>query len=314
MRHSHERAFTLIELLVVISIIALLISILLPALGAARGAARNAACLANMRSFGQGMATYTTDNADWLAGPNTSGDELSRLHTSYVFRNKPSEPTQNMDWVSPTLGNDLGLPDDREERMKQIFENDVRCPENDVMYTAGAGLIDFTSVLYASYSATLAFHGVSMVSGHQVGIQSPTSTSMSLPSGYSPRIYRVGGASEKVYAMEGSRFAVGDDVTSNDFVRQLRGGNFMTYGPAATQTGDPYTFVNPYTDQKADEYGRKYAYRHANETMNMVFFDGHAENIAAPDSVNLGFYWPSGSRIRNIAFINDRSYPGNVIK
>ncbi|MEQ9460600.1 MAG: prepilin-type N-terminal cleavage/methylation domain-containing protein [Phycisphaeraceae bacterium] len=56
--------FTLIELLVVISIIALLIGILLPALGAARETARALGGMANARSLGQAVYTYTIDNRD----------------------------------------------------------------------------------------------------------------------------------------------------------------------------------------------------------------------------------------------------------
>jgi len=54
--------FTLIELLVVVSIIALLVSILLPSLNKAREMAKAAKCLMNLKSVGQGMATYTAEN------------------------------------------------------------------------------------------------------------------------------------------------------------------------------------------------------------------------------------------------------------
>lgn len=58
--------FTLIELLVVIAIIALLISILLPTLSAARAQGRAARCLSQLRTLGQGMTMYTTQNGDVL--------------------------------------------------------------------------------------------------------------------------------------------------------------------------------------------------------------------------------------------------------
>jgi len=59
---SRRHAFTLIELLVVISIISLLVAILLPALGKARDAAVQLQCTSQLRSIGQYMMLYSTDN------------------------------------------------------------------------------------------------------------------------------------------------------------------------------------------------------------------------------------------------------------
>src|SRR5688500_17953228 len=64
----------LVELLVVIGLIAILTGILLLAIGAARRQANTTACLANLRSIGQGLNLYITENRHalpylfWYAG------------------------------------------------------------------------------------------------------------------------------------------------------------------------------------------------------------------------------------------------------
>ncbi len=72
---SARNAFTLIELLVVIAIVAILIAITLPALFHARKAGRLTQCQSNFRSFGTGIASYATDNADRLLSFTWQPDE-----------------------------------------------------------------------------------------------------------------------------------------------------------------------------------------------------------------------------------------------
>ncbi|QQE13221.1 prepilin-type N-terminal cleavage/methylation domain-containing protein [Planctomycetota bacterium] len=311
------KGFTLIELLVVISIIALLIGILLPALGAARRTARGAMCLANLRSYAQGMAIYTTNNDEWLAGPNTSGWELN--DNAHTFQDRATEPVQNLDWVSPTMGMELGLPDDRDERMWQIFNQDVTCPENDQSYTGvfGGGSLPsgmlIEDVRYGSYAAASAFHFVQdEIQNVNIGMSGTqlVRNAIELPRNYGPRVSLVGSNSSKVYAMDGVRYVNGMDArTFNYFIKQREGGNFMIYGPAITSSGDPFQFN---ADGSLTDVAIKHAFRHGGNTMNASFYDGHAESMTAEVAIDLNKYFPTNSIVKNAVFTNDKDFPSNT--
>ncbi|HYO11001.1 MAG TPA: type II secretion system protein [Tepidisphaeraceae bacterium] len=118
------RGFTLVELLVVIGIIAVLISILLPALSRARESANTIKCSANLRSIGQGLHLYLTENkqtfpASYLYrghainnGIQTPGDgqaDKGYVHwSSYIYGTRAGR-TPAEAFMCPSLPNG-GLP------------------------------------------------------------------------------------------------------------------------------------------------------------------------------------------------------------
>ncbi|QNN21341.1 prepilin-type N-terminal cleavage/methylation domain-containing protein [Planctomycetales bacterium ZRK34] len=312
------RAFTLIELLVVVAIIALLIGILLPSLSAARNLSRQVACQAHLRGAGQAMAVYGAENKQYLAGPLTSGAKLTS--NAYTFSNSPREPTFNMDWISPTLGDSLGLPGDRDERIKAIFNDAFRCPSNAAVYDYeydGGYNTPPQELSIASYSSPLGFH----VSAFDKPSRMPV-----LPSNNAPRkIDNVGRSiSEKVWAMDGVRYVrySNGSISYNTFVFQDEGGNFMTHSPAFPnyETGGE---GNPY---RRDTTGilypeaEEFAYRHVDQSLNVVMFDGHTENLLEVQSRDATYYFPSKTFVKTTALAgmppgyatsNDNKYPPN---
>lgn len=293
------RGFTLIELLVVVAVIATLLSILLPALGKAREAARAAVCLSNVRSYGRGLAIYIEENAAYFAGPNTSGAIYRNAGANnpghWFRRGKRTTPIINMDWISPTLGNeilDVKSGDLFGQRMIDIFENKMRCPSNKSTYANWifpTGQTSFfgrevNTITVSSYSAILAFHG------HKEGPLAKDALDYYVE-GYTPRITSIHMPSRKVYVLEGARFMNGPgELSFNTLPWQIQGGNLMLYGPTddRKRAGNPWSFDD---QDQPTEWTRVYAYRH-NGRNNMVFFDGHAEPLSGPQSQDEWLFRP----------------------
>ncbi len=323
-KRTSARGFTLVELLVVVAIIALLLGILIPALGQARKVAQAAACMAHLRGAGLATTTYTTANRGWLAGPNTSGYAINRAGESYSFSQSNTEPVQNHDWVSPTLGDSLGLPEDRVERIKAIFNTELRCPSNseffdDEFSTSHFPSDEVTDIRYSSYSANWWFMLVNRdapAADADSNLIWMSPSDAALPLNFRSRIDRVGSPSRKAYAFDGAQ-----DVDRNkpdaplSFNGQkeafLRGNNYTSNGPVITVYNGSAHFQ--LSDGSLSEMAKRYAYRHSDK-LNITFFDGHVETMGNVESRDVQMYFPSGTRIArasNTADPNDEN--GDVI-
>ncbi len=316
---NYRRAFTVIELLVVVAIISLLLGLLVPSLVSSQNSAYNAGCQAHLRGACRAVLSYSSDSFGFIPGPNTSGSYITSGYTA--FRNDSSEPTYNMDWVSPLLGRERGLPGDRLSRIGAIFNDAFRCPANAERFTmdfGGSGLPP-SGLSFTSYCSPLGFYvSQSPVLAAPLTSADPTlGAIVPVTSGAMSHLNRFGGASGKIFAMDGARYVYNDAtnvrVSFNEFTWQNDGGNFMDYGPVyadAKPNGSPYKKNPDGTLANAN----RFAYRHF-ERMNATFFDNHCESLTYNASLRTELYFPAGAVVQNAAnSLDPNDSDGMIVK
>ncbi|MEM1165964.1 MAG: prepilin-type N-terminal cleavage/methylation domain-containing protein [Planctomycetota bacterium] len=374
--------FTLIELLVVVAIISLLIGLLVPAVGRARSVAQSVGCLANLRSIGQAMTVYTTDERGFIPGPQTSGltlqaaaaarggsrwieaAERADIDWRASVNESSSIPGSQFDWLSPVLGSEFGLPRNWVERLVQLLDGDFRCPANDVtnsgIYANGAVqptfettiggdtiVIEGTDVRYGSYAAPVQMHvfydedhmqqktklfaadkqgNVTDWRGRYLNTSSFDRPVSWENTGYNFTVWTLGGLSYKAMAYDGTRYIDQDGNVNPNFEQRADGiaygEAFMSRSPVVNigfdGNGNPHRYVDDSFEINRDagviNGGRlggngaveRVTFRHPGNTINQVFFDGHAENMDDKQIRRAQFYFPSGSEV-----ISDGGSSGN---
>lgn len=323
-----QRGFTLIELLVVIAIIALLIGILLPALGQARDTAQGLVCSSTMRGLSQLQMEYSLDNDDWFTGPNTTGLKYGIIpigggtrHTTdelYEVGN-PNSLTMRTDWISPILGESVGLPSTRPEKLASIF-NDWGCasarefsvPFRVQSYDDSERFIEisestgFKQISYLAPTSMIFRSGISrpteIIPGRRVtqyhidAVSNwSTPTVAEAPVAYRNKVTSVGiSASAKVMFADGTRFA--SNAIGLDFDGAADagwGGSFADLNPLV-QTSTAYG-REPFNSEVSTPTNQLLSFRHR-EGMNVAYFDGHVEYKSQIDSYRDPNPWyPSGS-------------------
>lgn len=304
-------AFTLIELLVVIAIIAILISLLLPGLSHAREAARQTVCTGQVRTLAQGQTVYSAGNRDCFASPITSGlkgQEPAAANALYCFDTSSETPTSTMDWISPTVGEALGLSENRAQRTAQIF-NRFRCPStryfNKEVFTGSSNVPPDISQFHAlagndgfrqvSYLAPEGFmYAPAPVPGiRTVGFDTP----VTVPDSYRPRFDLVGRLERKVLVADGTRYnATGASGAYLDFDPDTSPRWYGSFVDSAPIYHGSTAYGRQSRPGLADERW-KLSFRHTGHRIAAAYFDGHAGSIKAHDAWRDASLWyPTGSR------------------
>jgi prepilin-type N-terminal cleavage/methylation domain-containing protein/prepilin-type processing-associated H-X9-DG protein len=262
--NTQRRAFTLIELLVVIAIIAILAAILFPVFAQAKAAAKKTQDLSNVKNISTGMMIYLSDNDDALPatrvvvnpgdwwGPNTTTwkDSIQPYiknggRASGVFHARPG---QGGIWEGPM--NQAAWSNAGRWFGSEPGDETTRYPRSYAV-NKDAGRNEFGGPRNGRCADTIW-----------------------------PEVYPNGSGGQDVYN-QGGNMSILQEVANTAMIVPTRGmfpdTEISNMARACTATGDDN--ISAYPTTFSCVAGTQ------NRQLNMAFFDGHAKNVNAFQSV-----------------------------
>lgn len=299
------RGFTLVELLVVIGIIAVLIGIILPVLSRVQGRSRDLKCLSNLRSIGQMLLTYSSENK----GAFPYG--FAWLHYDQEGKQAPGNDNRYNSWASTiTRMSRTGDTPDPGNQADQSYAPFLRCPQAE---TVGFQLVSYVAnhvIMPSIRDESTAYDATGAPTPYQ--FIKPATPNRLYPDNILVHDTALIPESATLEAGQHVGFLVNVDVDR---------GRIWTEYPANTRyrpKTDSWGAVNPIYSINAPvlldlpgqpnpqrwknvdpakmsgsswaPYQGNVRFRHARETLcNVVFADGHAEGLAKKDMLRKYF-------------------------
>jgi prepilin-type processing-associated H-X9-DG protein len=265
------------------------------------------------RSLVQGQQQYMLGNKDYFACSNTSGADIIAQVVDNTGETTPNTPVQEYDWISPCMGDSMGLPAQRAQRFAQIV-NKYGCPSMMLrvpVYTSSTGK-DLRT--FQDYAQNTGFKGSSFLMPHAFSgfpsfdvaranpykryqLKANFAQPVKIADTYRPREDRLGvQTSRKALCADGFRYYVGADRSADFDASPYTSGNpgfgaFTSNGPLfinSTEYGYPQGVTNDNTNQKLSA-------RHTTLKMNVGFFDGHVGGMTLKEARSDGTPWYPGN-------------------
>lgn len=135
-------------------------------------------------------------------------------------------------------------------------------------------------------------------------------TQWNVPSGYAPKLSKVGQPSRKVFIADGGKYS--QDGAAPDFqtnFTQSNGGAYADQAPCTPFTAAWSRSSAPTNGGASSIDSRSFAFRHQGRVqrggapdsyrMNVAFFDGHVEALGDLEASRPEFWFPKGTQIDN---------------
>jgi len=337
-----RRGFTLIELLVVITIIAVMVSLLLPALNRAQLLSQSTGCLSNLRQLGDAFSEYLTTYQNRFLPYADTAPDVSVWMTQMVgfLGNNPTPPISGTTYYPSTAQLKVFQCPSTAPFLTQPFPPspylDYSKPSNRIALT-GSGVSKYPSgsnpdtawepwLFYTGYPNNLAVQIPNIYAGSYGFNEFNSSFTYQPP--WNTNTTGLGNPTGNEVTYPGNNYATDDGLYGYDVTGYFSMNNNMAPGPLTPLFGDcgwydawpntsaDYAESATYTLKSTgsmmsmngsytsfDNHLDRFVINRHNMAINMVFRDGHADNVPLSELWQL--QWSADFMTRQVTVLNN---------